>query len=92
MNRYKGSKLDDFLADEGLLAQAQAEAIKRVLVWQLEKYMKEEQVTKKALAEKLNTSRAGVDRLLDETNLSVTLSSLVKLAEAMGKRLEIGFN
>lgn len=46
MNMYKGSKLDDFAVVEGLLAQAQPEAIKHVLVWQLEKYMKEEQLKK----------------------------------------------
>jgi antitoxin HicB len=91
MNKHIGSSFDDFLEEEGILAQTQARAIKRVLVWQLEKYMKANNISKKGLAEQLKTSRAGVDRLLDESNVSVTLGSLVKVAEATGKKLQIRF-
>jgi predicted XRE-type DNA-binding protein len=92
MNKYIGSSFDSFLAQEGILADAQARAIKRIVVWHIEKYMKANNLTKKALAEQLKTSRAGVDRLLDEGNLSVTLGSLVKVAEVTGKRLQMKFS
>lgn len=89
MNKYIGSSFDEFLAEDGIQAQVQAHAIKRVIVWQLKKYMKANKVSKTMLAERLKTSRAGVDRLLDEDNLSVTLGSLVRVAEATGKKLQI---
>lgn len=92
MNKYVGSSFDDFLAEDGIQAQVQAHAIKRVIVWQLKKYMKANNVSKTMLAEQLKTSRAGVDRLLDEENLSVTLGSLVKVAKATGKKLQIRFS
>jgi len=91
MNKHIGSSFDDFLQEEGLLAQAQAAAIKRVVVIQMKKFMKQKQINKKALAAILDTSRAGVDRLLDETNTSLTLGTLVKVAEATGKQLQIRF-
>jgi predicted XRE-type DNA-binding protein len=91
MNKHIGSSFDDFLQEEALLAQAQAAAIKRIVVIQLKKFMKQKQISKKALAAILDTSRAGVDRLLDETNTSLTLGTLVKVAEATGKQLQIRF-
>lgn len=92
MNKYIGSTLDSFLEEEGILAEAQARAVKRVIVWQLKKHMKANNLSKTMLAEQLKTSRAGVDRLLDEDNLSVTLGSLVKVAETTGKKLQIRFS
>ena len=91
MNKHIGSSVDAFLEEEGIFAEAQARAIKRVIVWQLKKHMKENGISKTTLAEQLKTSRAGVDRLLDEDNLSVTLGSLAKVAEATGRKLQIKF-
>lgn len=89
MNKYIGSRFDDFLAEEGILAEVQAEAVKRVIVWQLQDFMNEKQITKTELARKLNTSRAGLDRLLDEKNLGVTLGTLANVAQVTGKRLQV---
>lgn len=89
MNKYIGSSFDDFLAEEGILAEVQAEAVKRVIVWQLQDFMNEKQMTKTELARKLNTSRAGLDRLLDEKNLGVTLGTLANVAQVTGKRLQV---
>ncbi|MDP1933042.1 MAG: helix-turn-helix transcriptional regulator [Gammaproteobacteria bacterium] len=89
MNKYIGSSFDDFLAEEGILAEVQAEAVKRVIVWQLQDFMNEKQITKTELARKLNTSRAGLDRLLDEKNLGVTLGTLANVAQVTGKRLRV---
>jgi len=87
--KNRGSSLDDFLEEEGILAECEAVAVKRVLVWQIEEMMKKEQLTKKALAEKMNTSRAALDRLLNPENISVTLHTLEKAAVALGKHLKI---
>jgi hypothetical protein len=88
-NPHIGSTLNDFLSEEGVLAECQAEAIKKVVSWQLDAYIKEHRITKIAMAQKLDTSRGGLDRLLDANNTSVTLNSLTRAVEAMGKRLEI---
>lgn len=39
-SRHVGSSFDDFLQEEGLLEEATAVAIKRVLAWQIAEAMK----------------------------------------------------
>ncbi len=84
-----GSSLDAFLEEEGLLAEAEAVAAKRVLAFQIAALMKEQRVSKAELARRMNTSRAAVDRLLDPDNDSATLTTLEKAAHALGRRLHI---
>ncbi|MFN8486073.1 MAG: helix-turn-helix transcriptional regulator [Caldilineaceae bacterium] len=91
MNPYTGSDFDDFLAEEGILAELSARALKRLLALQLEEIMAETQLTKSSLAERLHTSRSQVDRLLDADNTAITLESLEKLARAVGKQLRVEF-
>ena len=64
-------------------------AIKRVLAWQLERAMQEQQKTKQAMARQIHTSRSQLDRLLDPRNASVTLDTIARAARAVGKRLII---
>ena len=89
MNKYTGSSFDDFLAEEGILEEVSAKAHKRLLVLQLIDIMKEANINKAGLAERLQTSRSQVDRLLDPNNTSITLESLERLARAVGKQLKI---
>ena len=44
--KYMGSNFDDFLEEEGMLANAEAVAIKRVIAFQIEAEMKCAKVTK----------------------------------------------
>lgn len=88
-NKHIGSSLDDFLAEEGLLEDATATAMKRVIAWQIEQEMKAQKLSKTALAEKMHTSRAALNRLLDATDTSMTLSSLARVATALGKNLRV---
>jgi len=88
-NRHIGSNFDDFLEEEGLLAEAEAVAVKRVIAYQVEEMMKEKHLTKKAMAERMHTSRAALDRLLNPENVSVTLQTLERAALALGRRLKI---
>lgn len=83
-----GSTLDSFLKDEGLFDEAQARAVKEVVVWQLTKAMREQALTKTRLAEMLQTSRSQVDRLLDPQR-DVTLSTLQRAAVLVGRRLRV---
>jgi len=91
MNKYSGSSFDDFLAEEGILEEVSAKAHKRLLALQLADIMKDTEVTKTALAQKMQTSRSQLDRLLDPDNTSITLESLERLARAVGKQLRIEF-
>ena len=87
--KYLGSTLDDFLAEEGRLAEAEAVAAKRVLAFQITKLMEEQQLTKAEMARRMSTSRAAVDRLLDSDSESATLATLEKAAAALGRRLYV---
>jgi antitoxin HicB len=89
MNKYTGSALDDFLAEEGILEEVTAKAHKRLLMLQLADIMEESKISKDGLARRLQTTRSQVDRLLDPDNTSITLEVLERLARAVGKELRI---
>lgn len=89
MNRRRGSTLDDYLAEEGILEEVSAKAHKRLLVLQLADIMEESKMSKDGLAQRLQTSRKQVDLLLDPDNTSITLELLERLARAVGRELKI---
>ncbi len=89
MNTHIGSSFDDFLAEEAMLEETTAVAIKRVVAWQIAQEMKAQNLTKTALAAKMHTSRAALNRLLDEADTSLTLTTLTSAAKALGKSLRI---
>ncbi|MCB8953337.1 MAG: XRE family transcriptional regulator [Ardenticatenales bacterium] len=87
--KHLGDSLDDFLQEEGLLAEAEAVAIKRVIAYQIFQLMTEQNLSKAEMARRMQTSRAAVDRLLDPSNASATLATLEKAALVLGKRLQV---
>ena len=87
--KHIGSNFDDYLAEEGLLAQTEAIAVKRIIALQIRQYMEQQRLSKTAMAQRMQTSRASLDRLLDPDNQSVTLQTLDKAAQALGKRVQI---
>ncbi len=89
MNKHIGNSFDDFLEEEGLLAETESVAIKRVLAYQVAQLMKTKKISKVAMARKMNTSRSALDRLLDPQNTSITLQTMERAAHVMGKRLRI---
>jgi DNA-binding phage protein len=84
-----GSSFDDFLKDEGMYEEVTARAIKRVIARQLDAVMRDQGLTKAALAKRMHTSRAQLDRLLDPENDSVTLGTLARAAQAVGRQLHM---
>jgi hypothetical protein len=88
-NPHRGSKFEDFLAEQGLLEEVTATAMKRVLAWQIAQAMKKQRLTKSAMAKRMRTSRAALDRLLDADNTSVTLQTMGRAAAVLGKELSI---
>lgn len=86
--KHMGSSIDDFLREEGIFEEAQAQAIKEVVAWQLAEAMKKNKISKNKMATLLKTSRTQVDRLLDSRN-DITLSSLQRAAAIVGRRVSI---
>lgn len=87
--KHIGSSFDDFLAEEGLREAAQAQAVKRVLAWQIGEAMKAQGVTKSEMAKRMKTSRAQLDRLLDPDNDKVQLDTVQRAAAAVGRTLRL---
>ncbi|WP_227242345.1 XRE family transcriptional regulator [Paraburkholderia caribensis] len=86
-SKHVGGNFDDFLAEESLLEEVTATAMKRVIAWQIEQEMKAQNLTKTRMAAKMNTSRAALNRLLDQNDTSLTLTTLASAANALGKKL-----
>jgi DNA-binding Xre family transcriptional regulator len=84
-----GSSFDDLLKEKGIYEEVTARAIKRVLARQLDALMQDQKITKSALAKRMHTSRAQLDRLLDPDNESVTLGTLTRAAQAVGRQLRM---
>jgi len=89
MNKHIGSTFNDFLEEENIFAETSAEALKRVIAWQIKHYLEINQINKSAFAEKMKTSRSQLDRLLDPENTNISLKALVQTANAMGKHVEL---
>jgi len=84
-----GSSLDDFLEEEGMLEAATLEAQKRVLAWQIAQEMERQHITKSELARRMDTSRSSLDRMLDPDHPSITLATMFRAAQSLGKHLEL---
>ena len=88
-NKHIGSSLDAFLKEEGVLEQTRAVALKETLAWQVQQAMEKDKISKVEMARRMHTSRAALDRLLDPGNASVTLQTLARAAQAVGRDLRI---
>ena len=83
--------LDSFLEGEGVRDAFQAAAIKEVLAWQIDQAMKDQKISRKSMAERMGTSRSQISRLLDPNDGNVTLATLQRAAQLLGRsvRLEL---
>ena len=88
-DKYIGSNFDLFLEEEGILEEIEEVIAKRFFIFQLEEELKKQKIDKAALAERMETSRSAVDRILDPESPS-TLRAFAKAARALGKHLKIG--
>jgi DNA-binding phage protein len=85
----RSESFDEFLASEGLLAEAEDTAIKEIIADQIQAAMAKKGLSKTAMATRMHTSRRQLDRLLDPANGSVTLSTLRRAASAVGRNLRV---
>ena len=91
-NKHLGSNFDEFRKEENILEETQAAAIKRVIAFRIQQIMKHKRITKSEMTLRMHIkSRMQLDRLLDPDNVSVTLLTLGKAANALGKKLKIQF-
>ena len=88
-NNHIGSAFEDFLEAEGIADEVSGNAVKKLLSYQLLEKLEKGKMTKSELATRLSTSRSAVDRILDPDNESITLHTLQKVAEVLGKKLKI---
>ena len=84
-----GSTLESLLREDGTYEDAKNDAVKSVLAYKLEQAMKDQSLSKARMAERMETSRSQLDRLLDPENDGVTLHTLKRAAAAVGMRLEL---
>lgn len=88
-NVNRGSTLDELLEAEGVLEKFQGIAIKEVIAFQIAREMELNEITKDAMAKRMKTSRAQLNRLLDPTNEGVTLQTLQRAASVLGKQIRL---
>jgi antitoxin HicB len=88
-NKHIGSSFESFLEEEGILEEVNVAAIKAVIARHLKEYMKKNHITQTDMAKKLQTSRSGLQRLLDPENYSVTLLTLNRAASILGKKVDM---
>lgn len=84
-----GSSFDGFLADQGILQECEEHAIKQILADQIKAAMEKDGITKSAMAGRMRTSRRALDRLLDPKNDSVTLHTMQRAANAIGRQIRL---
>ena len=88
-NSRTGSSLEDMLREDGIYEDAKNRAVKSILARKLMQAMEEQNLSKARMAERMETSRSQLDRLLDPDNETVTLETLKRAAGAVGMQIEI---
>ncbi|MCX6626187.1 MAG: Fis family transcriptional regulator [Candidatus Solibacter sp.] len=84
-----GSSFDGFLAEAGILETCEEQALKQMLADQIKAAMEKDSLTKSAMAERMQTSRRALDRLLDPKSTGVTLHTMQRAAVAIGRQLRL---
>jgi antitoxin HicB len=85
----RSETFDEFLAEQGLLAETEDAAIKEIIADQIKVAMHDQHLSKTEMAARMKTSRRQLDRLLDPNNPSVTLDTLRRAAGAVGRTLRV---
>jgi antitoxin HicB len=87
-NKHRGSTLDSFLENEGVLGDFQAKAIKEVIAWQLAEAMRDRKLSKNARAVLMKTSRIPINRVLNSRDGNVTIETLQRAEALMERRVQ----
>lgn len=87
-----GTGFAEFLDEQGIREDVEGQAVKELIAEQIAAAMKAEGLSKVAMARRMHTTRAQLDRLLDPANPSVTLTTLQRAAKAVGRHLTIALS
>jgi len=87
MNGF-GQNFDDFMVEQGLYDEAKELASKKLIVLELKQEMEAQKLSKSKIAEKMHTSRAAVDNILDP-KYNTSIGTLERFASILGKKLFI---
>jgi predicted XRE-type DNA-binding protein len=88
-NPNRGSSFADYLHEEGTHEDTSAQAVKRVLAWQLEQAMEKAHLSKNQMAKRMKTSRSQLDRVLDPNNSKIQLDTIMKAASVLGREVRL---
>lgn len=86
-----GQTLESFLEEEGILEETRIKVLKMTIAYQIQDAMKKKRLSQATVAKRMSTSRIVLQRLLNPNITSVTLSTLDRAAQAIGKTLHVSF-
>jgi len=86
--KHIGQNFDEFLREEGIFEEVQLNALKKAIAHQVKTLMQKQGIRKTEMAKRMKTSRSSLERLLNEESHNVTLTTITKAAEVLGKRIE----
>ncbi|MCL1985350.1 MAG: helix-turn-helix domain-containing protein [Betaproteobacteria bacterium] len=86
---HAGGYFDDFLHEQGIFEEVNAQAVKKVISWQIAEEMKRQGLSKVTMAKRMGTSRSSLERLLDPENDALALSTLARAASVLGKEVQV---
>jgi len=79
----------EHLREEGIYWETESARLKQVIAAALSHQMEQQGLTLSELAATLETSRAALNRILDPANPSITLTTLVRTAAALGCKVKL---
>jgi DNA-binding Xre family transcriptional regulator len=79
----------EHLREEGIYWEPETARLKQVIAATLARQMERRGLTLTELAQTLETSRAALNRTLDPMNTSLTLTTLVRTAAALGCKVKL---
>lgn len=87
--KHLGTHLEELLEEDCRLDEATINAVKSVIAWQLSEEMRKKHITKKRMAEMMQTSRSQLDRVLDPESGNTTVETLQRAAKIVGRKLKL---
>ncbi len=91
-NPHFGKTLNEFLEEEGMLEHTQAVALKRMIAYRINDLLKQANVSQAELARRMGTSKAAINRLLNPNNTSLSINTLIKVTQALGKKISVAID
>jgi predicted XRE-type DNA-binding protein len=83
-----GQNFDDFMVEEGLYDEAKEISAKKLIVLELKQEMEAQNLSKSKVAEKMHTSSAAVDNILNP-DYNTSIGTLERFASVLGKSIHI---